>query len=245
MSLPSNLIVNAETTSNKLVSKNIKETYTVRPIRDPFAKYYITYNPNGGEGKSFSVGQLPDSPGVIGSGTRFSKKGYKFKNWNTKANGSGTTYEVGAEYNGGKSITLYAQWERLTLEELAAEDAEDGILQACLNPDILRVVWFFNILLDVARIVIPIGLIIIGTIDFSKSVISSDENAQKKNMTLFGKRLLYAVIIFLVPWIVKVLITSLGNLTAGVNFTDCIENANKESIKIIEDAIQNSMNKTS
>ena len=42
------------------------------------------------------------------------KSGYKFTSWNTKADGSGTTYAVGDMITmGDESITLYAQWESL------------------------------------------------------------------------------------------------------------------------------------
>lgn len=71
-------------------------------------------------------------------------------------------------------------------------------------------------------------------IDFSKSVVSSDEGAQKKNMTLLGKRIVFAILVFAVPWIVETLMVSLGNLTEGVNFTDCLENANSDCIEQLE-----------
>lgn len=67
-------------------------------------------------------------------------------------------------------------------------------------------------------------------IDFSKGVVATDEGAQKKVIKIFVKRVIYAVLIFAVPWIVKTVMVNLGNLTEGVNFTDCLENANKDSI---------------
>lgn len=104
------------------------------------------------------------------------------------------------------------------------------IVDACTNPDILRVIYFGKLIIDIVKIVVPIGLIILGMVDFSKSVTSSDEGAQKKNMKLLGKRIVFAVLVFAVPWIVETLMVSLGNLTEGVNFTDCLENANSEKI---------------
>ena len=35
---------------------------------------------------------------------------YTFKNWNTAADGSGTSYDPGASYTDSASVTLYAQW---------------------------------------------------------------------------------------------------------------------------------------
>lgn len=106
---------------------------------------------------------------------------------------------------------------------------------ACENPDFVKVIFFAKLIFNVLKIVVPIGLIIMGMLDFSKSVTSNDENAQKKNLTLFIKRIIYAVLIFIVPWIVEVLIVNLGNLTEGVNFTDCLENADKKKIKELEE----------
>jgi uncharacterized repeat protein (TIGR02543 family) len=45
---------------------------------------------------------------------KFKKTGYKFVGWNTKKNGTGTAYVPGEEYTAQKTITLYAQWKKLT-----------------------------------------------------------------------------------------------------------------------------------
>lgn len=116
-------------------------------------------------------------------------------------------------------------------------------LNACENPDILRVIYFGKLIIDIVKIVVPIGLIILGMVDFSKSVTTSDEGAQKKNMKLLGKRIVFAVLVFAVPWIVETLMVSLGNLTEGVNFTDCLENANSDCIDKLESGYQHCYSK--
>ena len=108
------------------------------------------------------------------------------------------------------------------------------IVDACTNPDILRVIYFSRLIVDIVKIVIPIGLIIMGMIDFSKSIVTSDDGVQKKNMKLLVKRIVFAVLVFAVPWIVEVLMINLGNLTEGVNFTDCLENATGDCIDQLE-----------
>jgi len=40
----------------------------------------------------------------------FARTGYTFSNWNTNANGAGTTYADGASYNFLNDLNLYAQW---------------------------------------------------------------------------------------------------------------------------------------
>lgn len=46
---------------------------------------------------------------------RFAVKGYKFTGWNSKADGSGTSFESGNTYSITSDKTLYAQWEAYTL----------------------------------------------------------------------------------------------------------------------------------
>lgn len=44
------------------------------------------------------------------SGNGFTKTGHHFVIWNTAANGSGTNYSPGTNYNSDGNLTLYAQW---------------------------------------------------------------------------------------------------------------------------------------
>jgi uncharacterized repeat protein (TIGR02543 family) len=72
--------------------------------------YTITFNANGGSGTM--------SPQTINCGTSanlnantFTRTCNTFSNWNTAANGSGTSYANGASYTMGTSnVTLYARW---------------------------------------------------------------------------------------------------------------------------------------
>lgn len=75
-------------------------------------RHTVAYNANGGNGapgnQTKTYGQS-----LSVSQTTPSRHGYNFKNWNTKQDGTGTAYGLGANYgydqNGG-TITLYAQW---------------------------------------------------------------------------------------------------------------------------------------
>lgn len=131
-------------------------------------------------------------------------------------------------------ITIDNQVPTPTPSPTPDKEENSTIVDACTNPDILRVIYFAKLILDIVKIIIPVGLIIMGMIDFSKSVVTSDEGSQKKNVKLFVKRIIFAVLVFAVPWIVETLIVSLGNLTDGVNFTDCLENAESDCIEQIE-----------
>ena len=62
------------------------------------------------------------------------------------------------------------------------------------------------------QVVVPILLIIWGMMDFAKAIIGQDEDKIKAGQKLFMKRLIAAVIVFLVVTIVQLLI----NVAAGI-----------------------------
>ena len=73
----------------------------------------VNYNANGGSGTMAS--QTGDINSIkISSNAFTAPTGYSFKNWNTAANGSGTTVAVSTALSSiasnGDTITLYAQW---------------------------------------------------------------------------------------------------------------------------------------
>ncbi|MBO4919814.1 MAG: InlB B-repeat-containing protein, partial [Erysipelotrichaceae bacterium] len=81
-------------------------------------KYSIVYSANGGTGRmTTSSGIEYDSTFTL-SKNLFTRKGYEFAGWNTKANGTGTSYEDEEEVmnlkNKAGNITLYAQWTPVT-----------------------------------------------------------------------------------------------------------------------------------
>lgn len=76
-------------------------------------KHTIRYDANGGSG---APGNQTKTMGVDLwlSSTTPSRPQYVFKGWNTKANGSGTSYSPGQQFYPDADTTLYAQWEEDT-----------------------------------------------------------------------------------------------------------------------------------
>lgn len=105
-------------------------------------------------------------------------------------------------------------------------------LAKCGPSGILKAVYFFKLILDVVFILIPIALIILLTIDVSKAMISGNESDQKKSFKLGAKRLLYAVIVFCVPYIVSLVNLVLGDL--GVDYSACYYDITLDAIKQLE-----------
>ena len=78
--------------------------------------YTIKYDANGGENAPKEQTKTKGKELVL-SATMPTKEGYKFVNWNTKKDGTGTSYNAGAKYTTEASITLYAQYEKELVEE--------------------------------------------------------------------------------------------------------------------------------
>ena len=71
--------------------------------------YTISYNANGGSNAPGDQSKI-ENKSISLSSSKPTRTGYTFVNWNTKKDGSGTTYEAGAEYKKNANLTLYAQW---------------------------------------------------------------------------------------------------------------------------------------
>ena len=78
--------------------------------------YTVKFYPNGGKGKAYTQ-KCNVTKTYNLTANKFSRKGYTFIGWNTKANGTGTTYTNKQQIkdlttSNGKTISLYAQWRK-------------------------------------------------------------------------------------------------------------------------------------
>ena len=71
---------------------------------------------------------------------------------------------------------------------------------------ISSIVYYGVYVVKVIQIVVPIALIICGSIDLLKSIISGDEKKISAARKPFIQRLISALIVFLLPWIVNLVI---------------------------------------
>lgn len=73
------------------------------------SNYTVTYNANGGSGAPSSQTKY-NGKSLTLSSTKPTRSGYVFSKWNTKSDGSGTSYNPGASYTSNANLTLYAIW---------------------------------------------------------------------------------------------------------------------------------------
>lgn len=100
------------------------------------------------------------------------------------------------------------------------------LLDVCNNPGILRVIYFGLILIDIVTVVVPIGLIVMLLLDFTKAVIANNYEEQRKSTKLVVRRIVFAVLVFFVPWIVSLFTDILSNVGLSVpDYVVCITNA--------------------
>ena len=76
----------------------------------------------------------------------------------------------------------------------------------CGDGRVLQAFRIGGFLLFAAKILVPLIIIILGSIDFAKAVINTGDKASKEAVTMLVKRLIIGVIIFLLPTILDVLL---------------------------------------
>lgn len=108
----------------------------------------------------------------------------------------------------------------------------------CNDPNALKSMRFIGYLLFVAKLLIPILLIIFGSIDYGKAVISSDADAVKKATNTFMMRVIAGVAIFFLPTVINFVFKGLLKVDTFTQYNNCrmcIFNPNKCEIQETED----------
>jgi hypothetical protein len=101
------------------------------------------------------------------------------------------------------------------------------ILGICDNPDILKVLNLVKILISAIKVIVPIMIIVMTTITFTKAVYSDKEDIFKaKNVLIY--RCIAAAAIFFVPTLVSVVINLTG--TDNSEIKTCMNAATPEGI---------------
>lgn len=86
--------------------------------------------------------------------------------------------------------------------------------------DISAFMSVFRLVITIVQYAVPVALILWGSIDLFKSITTGKEEEIKKKQTLLFKKVLSAVIVFLLPWLIFTIMDLLG-----VNFGTCYKNS--------------------
>ena len=85
------------------------------------------------------------------------------------------------------------------------------------TPDILSII---DEILNVVKVIAPILVLVLGIIDFAQAIFSDNDDSLKKAQGKFVKRLLVAVLLFLLPIFVNFLLTVINGVISG-NWSTC------------------------
>lgn len=75
--------------------------------------YTVSYNANGGSGAPSAQTKTAGKALTLTT-SKPTRTGYNFSKWNTKSDGTGTSYSSGGSYATDANVTLYAQWTKIT-----------------------------------------------------------------------------------------------------------------------------------
>lgn len=102
-------------------------TPTVTPTSTPTEKYTVTFNSNGGSGTMNSQAFTKDVSFTL-NGNSYTKSGSLFWCWNSKSDGTGTTYTDKESVTFSGNIELYAVWKETASSGVivSGSDNSDG-----------------------------------------------------------------------------------------------------------------------
>lgn len=98
---------------------------------------------------------------------------------------------------------------------LLIKDCEIGTSQT----DVTDFMGVFKLVITVVQYAVPVALILWGSIDLFKSITTGKDDEIKKKQTLLFKKVLSAVIVFILPWLVFSVMSLLGGSIG--KFGDC------------------------
>jgi len=98
------------------------------------ANITVDFDANGGEGTMPTWTGKPNTSFDLPKNT-FTREGYSFTGWNTKADGTGTSYADGETVNFSADTTLYAQWTVDPVITFVANDGEGTMGTQTVKPN--------------------------------------------------------------------------------------------------------------
>lgn len=139
--------------------------------------------------------------------------------------GTGTCYEFslsskGADFNSSNTNDKY--YSLVTDGKIVEDDKKNNDPTSC--GDLLgeEVVDLINEIMKWVRIAVPLLLIGFGIMDFSKAVFGSKEDDMKKSRETFIKRIVAAVLVFLSPMFINLILDLANSVWGWISPDTCI-----------------------
>ena len=121
------------------------------------------------------------------------------------------------EYDENKGEYTCSEEDKI---ELFGEKNDDGETYDPNKDEAPSIRYIINQILGYIRIIVPILIILLGTLDFAKAVLAGKEDNLKKAQSTFVKRLIAGVAVFFVPVIVDI-IMDLADIVWAGEYTHC------------------------
>ena len=161
---------------------------------------------------------------------------YSFSNIVLRKTNTGGHYFVYYIYAEGSDNMDYGDYEGGDVTDhnpdgtpsTPAEDLPIEEINFCEQNGVQKTFQIIGYLLFIAKIIVPLLLIIWGTIDFAKATISSDDKAPRDAVVALIRRIIIAVIIFFIPTILNFLLSLINGASEAFNdngfsgCTDCL-----------------------
>lgn len=106
---------------------------------------------------------------------------------------------------------------------LAADTTATSYVQCGDNTFPAPVATIIRTVILLLQIVIPIGIVIMGSLDFLKATIAGDTDKMKKNQKQFVSRLIAGAIAFFVFVVVKFVVSMVADSNNSASFTSCLD----------------------
>ena len=111
-----------------------------------------------------------------------------------------------------------------------------NILDTEFDLGIYQATYVIKVLIRISFILIPIILIIMGTLDLTKTI--SDPNKLKESPLIIGRRILAGLIIFLIPTMINNVITLLASTNANNTLIKIYQETSKEKINELQNQLE-------
>lgn len=123
--------------------------------------------------------------------------------------------DCGCVVNANKTACVYSNYDKSTVSCGDGDNMITGIPK--LLPQVVSITY------TLIQVIIPILLVIFGSLDLVKGITAGKEDEIKKGQKILIKRVIVAAIIFFLIVIVKFLVSIVADATSSNNITDCID----------------------